>query len=474
MQVARVLTLFVTALLIFTATSGPPLCTQDAEPHPSDITPSTSISLELECSSVIVTGTAAKNGRAILLKNRDWPMDRAHRPIYYPATPTTFAIVAVNEFTMGINEKGLAVMNTAMPSLEPDPAYGNLPLNQKILETCESVEEVARRLNDSRDTIGPTYRSSLGTIATCVGVVDRFGEGAFFEISNTEAYAEFVVDGYSTRANTPLIYGGISSPPGGRARYLMDALDDVYNEKGVVSWLDVMQRVSRYVRNKELGTRDFSIDGEACNMGTVASMVAVSGDDRYDGKLNCMWAACGPNPLAGVFMPSMVHIGEPPDVLSSLWSETLDKWMSSYASGPGEPVLLDPYRIREIQEVAFLAENYTCLEYDHLVSSIQEGLNEVQLDIVLSEYIERVVPYAAEVYTDEDTSVEIPPRVEHTFTDPPTTSQTTFTDTLTVTDSNTTGSFAGTYLALAYLEIGLGLAVGIVAVVLFARWKKLL
>ncbi len=474
MEPNRVLVLLFTVLLIVTPSSAVLLRVLGTESISLDTAPQDSDELEIECSSVIVTGSAAKDGRAILLKNRDWPSDRAHRPIYYPATPSTYAVVAINQFTMGINEVGLAVMNTAMPSLEPDPAYGNLPLNQKILETCESVEEVARRLNDSRDVLGPTYRSSLGTVATCVGVVDRFGAGAFFEISNTQAYAEFVVDGYSTRANTPRIYGGISAPPGGRDRYLLDALDAVFSEKGVVSWLDVMQRVSRYVRNKESGTSYFSIDGEACNMNTVASMVAVSGDERYDGKLNCMWAACGPNPLAGVFMPSMVHIGEPPPVLSSLWCETGDKWLSCYATEPSETVLLDPYRVREVQDVAFFTENYTCSEYDHLMSTIQDGLDNTQLGVVLSEYIQRVVPYAAEVYVDENTTLEPPQRTDHTFTTQGTTSGTTSSGTSSETGLTTTPTSVATNEFLAALEMGLGLAIGLVAVIMLARWKKLL
>ena len=87
-----------------------------------------------ECSSVIVTGSAAKDGRAILMKNRDYILDPWNHPIYTPASTSHFAYVGVNTNTMGINEKGLAVMNTAMPELEPEPGLGNLNLNQKILE----------------------------------------------------------------------------------------------------------------------------------------------------------------------------------------------------------------------------------------------------------------------------------------------------------------------------------------------------
>ena len=86
------------------------------------------------CSSVIVTGNATKDGHAILMKNRDWPYERVNIPYYVPSTDNTYAFVGVNTNTMGINEKGLAVMNTYLPELAGlEPIEGNLILNQKIL-----------------------------------------------------------------------------------------------------------------------------------------------------------------------------------------------------------------------------------------------------------------------------------------------------------------------------------------------------
>jgi len=46
------------------------------------------------CSSVIVTGNATKDGRAILMKNRDWPYDRGNVPIYVPSTEDTYAALS--------------------------------------------------------------------------------------------------------------------------------------------------------------------------------------------------------------------------------------------------------------------------------------------------------------------------------------------------------------------------------------------
>ncbi|MGY5859507.1 MAG: carcinine hydrolase/isopenicillin-N N-acyltransferase family protein [Candidatus Thorarchaeota archaeon] len=388
---------------------------------------------EEECSSVIVTGNASKDGRAILMKNRDWSLDPLNCPFYVPATSGHFAYVGVNTNTMGINERGLAVMNTAMPELEPEPGLGNLDLNQRILEEYESVDEVATALNDSRSLIGPTYRGLFGTVATCVGIVDRFGAGAFFEISNTEAYVQYIVDGYDSRANHARIFPGHASGPSGRDHYLLNTLDEVYAKNGVISWEDIMQNASRYVRNKELGSSSFSIDGEVCNTATVAAMVAVSGDARYDGQLNIMWSAYGLTPLVGVFVPSMVVAGETPDSVASLCSYTSQKYASAQVQNI--PVLLDPSRVREIQTYAFFAEEYTMNEYDRLMSSVPTGLSDYQIQTTLREFIARNDDYAAQVFIEESFSIEVPASVSFPT---PTTSSTTITTTTTDTSTSST------------------------------------
>ncbi len=393
------------------------------------------------CSSVIVTGNATKDGRAILMKNRDLIEQPMNIPVYVPATYSTYAYVGVNTNAMGINEKGLAVMNTYMPALAgSEPIEGNLILNQRILEYFGSVSGVASALNNSHSIIGPVHRSNLGSVATCVGVVDRFGAGAFFEISDTKAYVQYVVDGYDSRANHPRIYPRVSSGPSGRDQYLLDALDNVYTENGYISPEHVMQNVSRYVHHKELGSANFSIDGEACNPSTVATMVAVSGDERYDGLLNCMWTACGPNPLVGVFVPSMVCAEVVPESIEHLWAHTRDKFVSARALPYTPEGLLYPARVREVQKCAFFAENYTVNSYENLMSSVPEGLSDNQIRNTISDFIEAMCNYSSEIFIKETTNVEIPlsisfpdPSSSTTSTTPPPSPASTI-----ITDSPTT------------------------------------
>ncbi|KXH74839.1 MAG: hypothetical protein AM326_09495 [Candidatus Thorarchaeota archaeon SMTZ-45] len=362
------------------------------------------------CSSVIVTGNATRDGRAILMKNRDLIDERMNIPVYTPATANTYAYVGVNTNTMGINEKGLAVMNTYLPALAgSEPITGNVLLNQRILELFESVSDVAHALNNSYSIIGPVYRASLGNIATCVGVIDRFGVGAFFEISNTKAYVQYVINGYDTRANHPRIFPGAASGPNGRDQYLLDALDEVYSMNGYISPKHVMQNVSRYVHHKELGTANFSIDGEACNPNTVATMVAVSGDERYDGILNCMWTACGSNPIVGVFVPSMVYAEFIPESIEDLWLHTQEKYQSARARYSNSiSWLLFPERVREVQKFAFFAEDFTVNAYEQLMTSVPEMLSDSQIKETISAFVEVMDNYTSEIFTQENMDVQPP------------------------------------------------------------------
>lgn len=348
-----------------------------------------------ECVSVIVTGKVAKGGRAILMKNRDTG-DTMNRPVYYPPDGDgTYAYVMVNHVWMGINEGGLAVMNTAVGAL----AFGgagmdNGALNAWIAKHCETVEEVCFELNNTEGEIGPRKRSG----GTCVGVVDRFGEGAFIEISGVGAYARFVVDGYDSQANHPRYYPGKASGPSGRDAYALEVLGAIYSGEGSISWEDVAQNVSRYVRHKEQGNSSFSISGEMCRDSTQAAMVAVSGDSRYDGTLNCMWGEYGNPPMVGLFVPSFVRAGEPPLILRSFWNEVWRK--RSYAHGSSSSDY-DPVRVREIQKYTFFAEDYTFYKYDELLADFPEALSNDELKTCLQSYVDDSVHVATNIYIEE-------------------------------------------------------------------------
>ncbi|MHA1909937.1 MAG: carcinine hydrolase/isopenicillin-N N-acyltransferase family protein [Candidatus Thorarchaeota archaeon] len=392
-----------------------------------------------ECTAVIVTGSYAKNNRVILMKNRD-ASARHNALYYYPATEDTYAFEAINSMWMGINEKGLAVASTWMPALAESPESGmmNGYLNRIILETCENVSEVEQKLLDENSPIGPTVRCENLSVATCIGVVDRFGNGAFFEISDSQTSTEYVENGYQSRANHPRTFPGLASGPYGRDQYVLDELDEIYQEKGVISWQDIAQRISRDVNDQEQGSIPFEIVGQVSNNFSVASMVAVSGDSRYDGKLNIIWTECGRVPMVGVYVPSMVQAGPLPSIQYNMHNYTTEK--QEYALAGLYPEY-DPQCVREIQEYAFAAENYTFEQYDRLMNQMHEDLNETELQDTITDFIELTVSVAVDMYVNE-TSVR--PEyaeefnIEYLPDIPSTTSSLTNTDTTTITDTTTT------------------------------------
>jgi hypothetical protein len=346
-----------------------------------------------QCTSVIVTGTAAKNGRAILMKNRD-TSDTKNKPVYYPPTGGHYGYVMVNSVWMGINEKGLAVMNTAVGALGfGGSGMDNGALNQWIIQHCETVDQVCYELNNTSGPIGPGKRQG----GTCVGVIDRFGNGAFIEISGVGAYARFIVNDYDSQANHPRCYPGYASGPSGRDQYALDIMNAIYAEKGFISWEDVAQNVSRYVRNKEKGTSSFSISGEISNTITQAAMVAVSGDPRYDGKLNCMWGEYGNPPMVGLFTPSIAHAGQPPPILNSFWNYVWEK--RSYAQDSSGYYV--PSKVREIQSYTFFAEDVTFWKYEELLAAVPDGLPESELKTSLQVYVNQTVQTATQLYIAE-------------------------------------------------------------------------
>jgi len=362
-----------------------------------------------ECTAVIVTGTAAKDGRAILMKNRD-TSDTMNKPVYYPPKDGKYGYIMVNHVWMGINEKGLAVMNTLVSALGfGGSGLDNGALNRWIIENCETVEEVCFELNNTNGPIGPGKRQG----GTCIGVIDRFGNGAFIEVSGVGAYARFIVNGFDSQANHPRYYPGYASGPSGRDQYALDIMNAIYAEKGYISWEDVAQNVSRYVRNKEKGTSSFSISGEISNTITQAAMVAVSGDPRYDGKLNCMWGEYGNPPMIGLFVPSIPHAGQPPPILNNFWNYVWQK--RTYAQDSYGYYV--PSKVREIQDSTFFAEDYTFLKYNVLTSTIPNNLSDSELKNRLQEYVNDSVEAATQIYIAE------PEVLTHTITHEETTYQ---------------------------------------------------
>lgn len=174
--------------------------------------------------------------------------------------------------------------------------------------------------------------------------------------------------------------------------------------------------------------------------------------------------AYGLTPLVGVFVPSMVAAGETPASVANLLYSTTQKYASAQLQD--DPILLNTSRVREIQDYAFFAEEYTMDEYDRLMASVPTGLSDYQIRTTLSEFIDRTDYYAAEVFIEESFSIEVPASVSFPAPTTPTSTTTTTTDTSTtvptsITDTTSVATSTETTTSSISTEINTSLIVGL-------------
>lgn len=137
------------------------------------------------------------------------------------------------------------------------------------------------------------------------------------------------------------------------------------------------------------------MSGEIPNDSTQASFVALSGINKYDGRLSCFWGEYGNNPIVGLYVPSIPFAGNPP--LESQKLYTVVEAKKSYAmNGTGDYL---PERVREIQSYTFAVEDWTFEKYDALLSTIPDGLSDAELASKLKNYVSSAVEYSVNIYT---------------------------------------------------------------------------
>lgn len=159
------------------------------------------------CTSAIVAASANPSGRPILWKHRD-TSTIDNKVEYIPPSKGSFGYVALfnaadmdlREAWMGMNDAGFAVMNTASYNIKDDRVPAKKMdregiLMTKALQTCRTVDDFARLLD--------SYPRPMGVEAN-FGVIDAWGNGAFFE-TNNHSYVRFDLsdqeDGLLVRTN---------------------------------------------------------------------------------------------------------------------------------------------------------------------------------------------------------------------------------------------------------------------------------
>lgn len=142
----------------------------------------------MACTSAIVSAEASASGRPLLWKHRD-TSTTDNKVEYVPAEDGAYAYVALfnakdrklEEAWTGMNEKGFAIMNTASYNIKADNVAASKMDKEGIvmtlaLRTCVTVEDFEKLLD--------AYPRPMGVEAN-FGVIDAYGNGAFYETNNT-------------------------------------------------------------------------------------------------------------------------------------------------------------------------------------------------------------------------------------------------------------------------------------------------
>ena len=137
--------------------------------------------LAVACTSAVVSGSATKDGRPLLWKQRD--TDKLENELVY-AREGRFAFVGVHDLAdsanaecfMGSNETGFSIINTASYNLVYEKYPGKMDeegkLMRQALGTCRSLEDFEQLLRDTRGKRG---------VEANFGVIDALGGAAYYE-----------------------------------------------------------------------------------------------------------------------------------------------------------------------------------------------------------------------------------------------------------------------------------------------------
>lgn len=142
----------------------------------------------IACTSAIIGAEASPYGRPILWKHRD-TSNIDNKIEYVAPSKAGYGYVALynaqdthlKEAWMGMNDAGFAVMNTASYNIKNDRVPEKKMDREGILMTaalrsCRTVDDFAAFLDK--------YQRPMGVEAN-FGVIDAYGNGAYFETNNT-------------------------------------------------------------------------------------------------------------------------------------------------------------------------------------------------------------------------------------------------------------------------------------------------
>jgi len=371
--------------------------------------------LETECAGLIATGTCVKNGRSIFWKNRHMTANN-QKPYFYQGTNYSYYGLGQTEgmCRMGINEKGLAIGNFDISgSVDPDKRWylsdeatgGEDQDMHIVLGNFSTVYDAAIYLAKHG-----TYTSQLGIVSAEEGVGAIVTLGADGWTNVTWVNNTWVALGNAKHCN------GDSDSKMIRVR---EKINDIINndnsseEDGLINWRDVTQRLAKDI-DSGYGTysEPYGYSGtyytSGINPSTARSaIIAVCGNESYDGALNIGWLSFGQTTHLSLFLP----LG------SSYLKSSLDI-PSNFTEGNGIEAYTDVKqayaeyspnryyrsRVHEILNYTFHNENLTFDEYENLMNTIMTCADESEAKNRIKEYADNTLQTALQGYSNNLTT----------------------------------------------------------------------
>ncbi len=365
--------------------------------------------LETECAGLIATGSCVKDNRSIFWKNRHMNVNN-QKPYFY--TGTNYSYYGIGQTygmcRMGINEKGLAIGNFDISgSVDPDKRWflsdeatgsedGDM---HYVLGNFSTVYDAAMYLAKHG-----TFTSQLGIVSAEEGVGAIVTLGADGWTNVTWVNNTWVALGNAIHCN------GDSDSKMIRVR---EKINDIINndnsseEDDLINWRDVTQRLAKDI-DSGYGTysEPYGYTGTYYAQGISKStarsaMIAVCGNESYDGALNIGWLSFGQTTHLSLFLP-----------LGASYLESTFDIPSNFTEGDGIEAYTDVKqayaeystnryyrsRVHEIHNYTFHNENLTFDEYENLMDTIMTCADESEAKNRIKEYADSTMHTALQGY----------------------------------------------------------------------------
>lgn len=293
------------------------------------------------CTLLVAAGKATPNGRPLMWKNRDTSQLLNKLMFFKGAKYSFIGLIDSNdtegkEIWAGLNEKGLAIMNSQADDLSAkEKKYdgaGNGSFMKMALGECATIDDFEKLLQREK---------GKWDLAANFGLIDARGGAAFFETS-CDYYTKFDTDdkkvapfGYIVRTNF-----SYTSPDylqgGGFIRFeRMSHLAEMARATGQLELRFILQKAARDLNHEKLHSYPLSSPlpedpaqplyintNDTINRNSTAAAVVFVGaplPERSD--LATMWVILG-QPVCGVAIPLWPYAGQVPRVASAPDKET--------------------------------------------------------------------------------------------------------------------------------------------------------